>query len=147
MKIILLQDVERLGQAGDIVQVAAGFARNFLIPKGRGLVASDVNVAQFVSLRRQREAGAERERRQAQELAQQLEKLSLTAPVRVGEEDRLFGSVTSQHIGEMLLQQGHEIDRRKIDLPEPIRELGVFSIPIRLHADVVASVKLEVVKE
>jgi large subunit ribosomal protein L9 len=147
LKIILLQDVDRLGQAGDIVQVAAGFARNYLIPQGHALVASDANVAQFDSLRRQREAGFERERRQAQELAQALEQLSLTAPVRVGEEDRLFGSVTAQHIAELLAQQGHEVDRRRIDLEEPIRELGTFAIPVRLHADVVASVKLEVVRE
>lgn len=147
MKIIMLRDVENVGQAGQIVQVADGFARNLLIPKGQALLATDANMARFESQRRQLDALADREQKAAVALAEELEKASLTAQVRVGEEDRLFGSVTTQHIAELLKEQGHEVDRRKIELEEPIRELGVFTIPIRLHPSVAAQVKLWVVKE
>lgn len=147
MKVILLKDVEGLGQAGEVVRVAPGFARNFLIPQRQALVATDASVAQFESRRRQNEAVVERERRAAEVLAKQLEKESLTAPVRVGEEDRLFGSVTAQNIAELLAEKGLEVDRRLIDLEEPIRALGVYSINVRLHSQVTAVVKLWVVKE
>ncbi len=147
MKIILLKDVENLGQAGEVVQVADGFARNFLIPQSSALVASDANMAQFESRRRQHEAAAERERRTAESLAQKLEETSLTAVVRVGEEDRLFGSVTAQNVTELLTEAGFEMDRRAIQLEEPIRALGVYNIDVQLHPDVKAAVKLWVVKE
>jgi large subunit ribosomal protein L9 len=111
------------------------------------LVATDASVAQFESRRRQHEAVVERERRAAEVLAKQLEKDSLTAQVRVGEEDRLFGSVTAQNIAELLAEKGFEVDRRLIDLEEPIRALGVYSINLRLHPQVTAVVKLWVVKE
>ncbi|MFA6109162.1 MAG: 50S ribosomal protein L9 [Candidatus Latescibacterota bacterium] len=147
MKVILLKDVEGLGQAGEVVRVAPGFARNFLIPQRQALVATDASVAQFESRRRQNEAVVERERRAAEVLAKQLEKESLTAQVRVGEEDRLFGSVTAQNIAELLAAKGLEVDRRLIDLEEPIRALGVYNINVRLHSQVTAVVKLWVVKE
>ena len=147
MKIILLQDVETLGEAGEVVEVAAGHARNYLIPQQRALVATAANVAQFESRRKQHEAVAERERRIAEALAKRLENDSLTAQVRVGEEDRLFGSVTAQSILELLTEKGYEIDRRAIQLEEPIRALGVYNIELRLHADVPAQIKLWVVKE
>jgi large subunit ribosomal protein L9 len=147
VKVILLKDVEGLGQAGEVVRVAPGFARNFLIPQRQALVATDASVAQFESRRRQNEAVVERERRAAEVLAKQLEKESLTAQVRVGEEDRLFGSVTAQNIAELLAAKGLEVDRRLIDLEEPIRALGVYNINVRLHSQVTAVVKLWVVKE
>ena len=147
MKVILLKDVDSLGSAGDVVQVKAGFARNFLIPQRHALVASDTNVAQFESKRKQHAAVAERERRGAEALAKQLEADSLTAQVRVGEEDRLFGSVTVQNIADLLAEKDYDIDRRAIQLEEPIRALGVYTIDVRLHADVTAKVKLWVVKE
>jgi len=147
VKIILLRDVDRLGQAGEIVQVAPGYARNFLVPQGQALAATDANVAQFESRRKQHEAAAERERRAAETLARALEKDSLTAQVRVGEEDRLFGSVTAQNIADLLTEKGYEIDRRTIELEEPIRALGVYNIDLRLHPEVTATVKLWVVKE
>ena len=102
MKVILLRDVESLGSAGEVVQVKSGFARNFLIPQRQALVASDTNVAQFESKRKQHEAVSERERRAAETIAKRLEADSLTAQVRVGEEDRLFGSVTVQNIADLL---------------------------------------------
>ena len=147
MKIIMLKDVEGVGQAGDIVQVADGYARNLLIPKGEALLATDANMARFESQRRQLEATADRERKAATALAEELEKASLTAQVRVGEEDRLFGSVTAQNIADLLKEQGHEIDRRTIELEEPIRALGVYTVPVKLHASVTAEVKVWVVKE
>lgn len=147
MKIIMLKDVEGVGQAGDIVQVADGYARNLLIPKGEALLATDANMARFESQRRQLEATADRERKAATALAEELGKASLTAQVRVGEEDRLFGSVTAQNIADLLKEQGHEIDRRTIELEEPIRALGVYTVPVKLHASVTAEVKVWVVKE
>ena len=147
MKVILLRDVESLGSAGEVVQVKSGFARNFLIPQHKALVASDTNVAQFESKRKQHEAVSERERRAAETIAKQLEADSLPAQVRVGEEDRLFGSVTVQNIGDLLAEKDYDIDRRAVQLEEPIRALGVYTIDVRLHADVTAKVKLWVVKE
>jgi len=147
LKIIMLKDVEGVGQAGDIVQVADGYARNLLIPKGEALLATDANMARFESQRRQLEATADRERKAATALAEELGKASLTAQVRVGEEDRLFGSVTAQNIADLLKEQGHEIDRRTIELEEPIRALGVYTVPVKLHASVTAEVKVWVVKE
>lgn len=147
MKVILLRDVESLGSAGEVVQVKSGFARNFLIPQRQALVASDTNVAQFESKRKQHAAVSERERRAAEAVAKQLEADSITAQVRVGEEDRLFGSVTVQNIADLLAEKDYDIDRRAIQLEEPIRALGVYTIDVRLHADVTAKVKLWVVKE
>ncbi len=147
MRIVLLKDVERVGRAGEIVKVANGFARNFLIPRGEALLATDANLAHFESRRRQHEAAAEREKKAAEALAQELEKASLTIQARVGEEEKLFGSVTAQNIVSLLKEQGHDIDRRKIELEEPIRALGVYNIEIRLHPEVRATIKLWVVKE
>ena len=147
MKVILLRDIDTLGSAGEIVSVADGYARNFLIPKRQALLASDANVAQFESQRRQHEATAERERYGAATRAADLEKASLTASVKVGEGERLFGSVTAQNIADLLKEQGHDVDRRKIELEEPIRALGVYNIPIQLEHGVKATVKLWVVKE
>ena len=147
MKVILLRDVESLGSAGEVVQVKSGFARNFLIPQRQALVASDTNVAQFESKRKEHAAVSERERRAAEAIAKQLEADSLTAQVRVGEEDRLFGSVTLQNIADLLAEKDYDIDRRAIQLEEPIRALGVYTIEVRLHSDVTANVKLWVVKE
>ncbi len=147
MKVILIKDIENLGSAGEVVQVNDGFGRNFLIPRSEALIASDTNVAQFESRRKQHEAVTERERRSAEVIAKKLETDSLTAQVKVGEEDRLFGSVTVQNIAELLEEKGYEIERRAIHLEDGIRELGVYNIEVRLHPDVKATVKLWVVKE
>ena len=147
MKVILLKDVEQLGQAGEVVQVADGFGRNFLIPQRQARLATDANVAQFESWHKQNEVAAEREQRAAEAQAKELEKDSLTAVGRVGEEDRLFGSVTNQHISDLLKEKNYNIDRRAIELEEPIRTLGVYNVDVRLHPQVRATVKLWVVKE
>ena len=147
MKVILLKDIETLGSAGEVVEVKNGYGRNFLIPRNEALVATAANMAQFKSRRKQQETLAERDRRAAEALAKKLETESITAQVKVGEEDRLFGSVTAQNIAELLDEKGYEIDRRAIHLEDPIRELGVYNIEVRLHPEVAAAVKLWVVKE
>ena len=147
MKVILLKDVERVGAAGDIVQVSDGYGRNFLIPQNQALLATDANVARFETRRRQHEAAAEREQRSAAGLAQQLGEVSLTAQVKVGEGEQMFGSVTSQNIAALLGEQGYEVDRRMVELEEPIRALGVYNVKVNLHPEVSATVKLWVVKE
>ena len=147
MKVILLKDIETLGSAGEVVEVKNGYGRNFLIPRNEALVASAANMAQFESRRKQQETLAERDRRATEALAKKLEAESITAQVKVGEEDRLFGSVTAQNVAELLDEKGYEIDRRAIHLEDPIRELGVYNIEVRLHPEVTAAVKLWVVKE
>ncbi len=147
MKVILLKDIESLGSAGEVVEVKNGYGRNFLIPRNEALIASAANMAQFESRRKQQETLAERDRRAAEALAKKLEAESITAQVKVGEEDRLFGSVTAQHIAELLDEKGYEIDRRAIHLEDPIRELGVYNVEVRLHPEVATAVKLWVVKE
>ena len=147
MKVILLKDIEALGSAGEVVEVKNGYGRNFLIPRNEALVSTTANMAQFESRRKQQETLAERDRRAAEALAKKLETESITAQVKVGEEDRLFGSVTAQNIAELLDEKGYEIDRRTILLEDPIRELGVYNVEVRLHPEVAAAVKLWVVKE
>lgn len=147
MKVILLREVDTVGNAGEIVSVADGYARNFLIPQRQALLATDANVAKFETQRRQHEAAAERDKRAAESIAGELEKVSLTAQVKVGEGDKLFGSVTTQNIADLLKEQGHDIERRHIELEEPIRALGVYNVPVNVHAEVKTTVKLWVVKE
>lgn len=147
VEVILRKDVADLGHAGDMVQVKPGYARNYLLPQGLALRATEGNRRRFEEERRQIEQAAERERERAQELAKDLEDRSLTFNRRAGEEGRLFGSVTSADIAEALEREGLEIDRRLIRLEEPIKELGVFTVPIRLHADVEPEIKVWVVAE
>ena len=147
MKVILRQDHEKLGEAGSVINVNPGFARNYLIPQGVAMVATDANLKRFESEKQQLSWKKEKEKRDAQELAKVLENISCTITVQVGEEDKLFGSVTSQHIAEALEEQDHKIDKRKILLEEPIKSLGIYSVPIKLHTDVEAKIKVWVVKE
>jgi large subunit ribosomal protein L9 len=147
MKIILTQDLENLGAAGDVVDVKPGYARNYLLPRQMGLVANKGNQALYEEVRQQRGAQVVRELREAEQKAEALSKASVNIAVSVGEEDRIFGSVTSQQITDLLNEQGLEIDRRSIQLVEPIRALGVYDVPVRLHPGVDAKVKVWVVKE
>ncbi|MDT7923330.1 MAG: 50S ribosomal protein L9 [Chlorobiota bacterium] len=142
MKVILRQDVENLGKMGDIVEVRDGYARNYLIPRGLAYYASEGAIRRLEQEKRQYQRRLERERISAQELAAQLEQLVLSIPMRVGEEGRLFGSVTPQMIADELSLRGFTIDRRAIVLEEPIRSLGTFEVKIKLHPEVVATVKL-----
>ena len=147
MEVILREDVEKLGNRGEVVKVAPGFARNFLIPRRIAVQATEANrkiVAQ------EREAWLRKEAKlktEAESLAEMLSKVTLTSSQRAGEEGHLFGSVTSKDVADLLEKQGYNIDRRKIQLDENIRQTGEYKIPIRVHRDVTAQVTLNVVAE
>ena len=147
MKVILTENVDQLGDAGDILDVKDGYARNYLLPRKLALLASKGNQALFKEVRRQHTAQQSRAKREAEVLAQTLEKVSCNVPMAVGEGDRIFGSVTALQIAELLQAQGIDVDRRTVQLDEPIRALGVYDVPIRLHPDVTAKIKVWVVKE
>ena len=145
MEVILNESIESLGKAGDIVKVADGYARNYLIPKGLAMIANKKNVVQ---LEKQRAAILERAAKLKEEfeaLATQLEKLELEIPVKVGEEEKLYGSVTSMDIAKAVEEKGYSIDRKKIVLPEPIKALGEYEVPVKLSPDVTATLKVKVV--
>ncbi len=147
MKVVLRKDYDTLGDAGQIVNVKDGYARNFLIPRGIAFEASSRNLSLVQEAKRQTVHRQDREQKIAEDLGGKLSQVSITATVSVGEEDKVFGSVTSQEIARLLAEKGFEVDRRKIVLDEPIKMLGVFEVPIKLHSKVEAKVKLWVVKE
>ncbi len=146
MRIILLRDYENLGEAGEQVEVKDGFGRNYLIPKGIALKASKQNMKKFEEIAKQKKNKLARALKSSQELAEKLKTLSLTVPVKVGEDDKIFGSVTSQMIADQLQEKGYDIDKRQIQLEEPIKALGIYDIPVRLHSEITTSVKLWVIK-
>ncbi|MBU4445402.1 50S ribosomal protein L9 [bacterium] len=146
MRIILLQDHEGLGNAGDQQDVKDGYARNYLIPKGIALKADKNSLKRFQEVARLKELRKDRALKKSKELAEKLRSLSLTVPVQVGEEDRVFGAVTSLEIAQQLKDKGYEIDKRQIMLEEPIKSLGIFEIPIKLHSEITTSIKLWVIK-
>ena len=147
MKVILREDYENLGTIGEIVQVKPGFARNFLIPRKIAYPARPNFVKMIEEEQRQKEHRKNKEKKVAEAMAEKLQNVSVTISVSVGEEDKMFGSVTTQDIGEALTKQEIEIDRRKIVLDETIKELGIYSVPIKLHPEVEAKIKVWVVKE
>jgi len=145
VKILLRDDVDNLGKKGDLVEVADGYARNYLVPRGLALQASRGAQKQADAMRRNRDARDRREREAAEALAAQFNGRTISVKARAGGEGRLFGSVTNSDIAEAIERQtGAEIDRRKIELAEPIKELGGFDLQVRLHADVDASIHVEV---
>jgi large subunit ribosomal protein L9 len=147
MEIILRQAVENLGSPGDVVKVKSGYARNYLLPHGLAYEATPGNLKR-IQQERDRLNAAENERRSAaQTQAERLEQVSLTFSARVGEEGKLFGSVTPADIAQQLEAQGFHIEKRQIDLHEPIKALGVYRVPIRLHADVKPGVRVWVIKQ
>ena len=147
MQIILRQDVDSLGTTGEIIHVKAGYARNFLIPKGLAYMANKANMSIFENERRLNERRQEKDQTDAEALKNKLESASVTISAQVGEEDKLFGSVTSQDIAENLAAQGLEVDKRKFQLEEPIKTLGLYTVETKLHVDVVAKIKVWVVKK
>jgi large subunit ribosomal protein L9 len=147
MQIILRKDYDTLGKIGDVVTVKPGYARNFLIPGGVAYSASKSNLARLEHDKKTMELQDLKERRRAGDMHAKLHDLRLIIPVQTGEEYRMFGAVTSADIAEAIKERGIEIDRRKIQLAEPIKNLGEFSIPIKLHREVTAIVKVDVVKE
>lgn len=146
MEVILRQAVDTLGHTGDIVKVSSGYARNFLLPRGIAYEATAGNKKRLEQERARLEAAEGERRGSAQELATKIEQVSLTFSARVGEEGKLFGSVTTADIAHELEKQGIHIEKRQIDLHEPIKALGVYRVPVRLHADVKPEVRVWVIK-
>ncbi|MBN1300899.1 MAG: 50S ribosomal protein L9 [Melioribacteraceae bacterium] len=147
MKVILRKNFEQLGKIGEVVSVKDGYARNFLIPRKIAYPAIAGNIRALEEEKIQLAKKQSKELEDAQALAAELEKVSITISVKVGEEDKIFGSVTSQMIAESLKEKGYDIDRRKIEIDEPIKALGIYSINIKIHSDVTAIVKTWVVRE
>ena len=144
-KIILRQDYENVGNIGEVVEVKSGFARNFLIPRGIAYQATPGTLRAVEAEKRAYDAKQVRLQGDARAIAEKLESVSITIPMKVGEEDRLFGSVTAQMISEELARQGHIVDRRNIQIEEPIKSLGMFDVSVKLHRDVTTSLKVFVV--
>jgi len=147
MKIILKKDVENLGVAGDVLKVKDGYARNYLVPKGMAIVATRSNMKIVDELKANEAKKAQKAETAAQDIAKKLQDISVTVSVKVGEDDKLFGAVTTQMIAELVAEKGIEIDKHNILLDEPIKELGVFDVPVKVGAGVKAEVKVWVVKE
>ena len=146
MDIILLQDIENVGQAGDVVNVKPGFARNKLIPDGLALRASKRNLAVAEERKRVNENKKAREIATSQLLVNKLSKTVNTIEVKVGEEEKMFGSITTKDIHEALIEKGFKIDRRAIKLQEPIKALGIYHITVNLASDINGDVKIYVIK-
>jgi large subunit ribosomal protein L9 len=146
MEIILRQAVENLGKPGDVVNVKSGYARNYLLPHGLAYEATPGNLKRIQQERDRLEAAENERRAGAQGIAEKLEQVSLTFSARVGEEGKLFGSVTATDIAQQLETQGFRIEKRQIDLHEPIKALGVYRVPVRLHADVKPEIRVWVIK-
>jgi len=147
MEVILRQAVDNLGHAGDIVEVSNGYARNYLLPRGFAFAATEGNKKRIEHEKSRLEAAENDRRSTAQELAAKLEEVSLSFSARVGDEGKLFGSVTAADIAQQLEAQGLHIEKRMIDLHDPIRALGVYRVPVRLHADVKPEIKVWVIKQ
>jgi large subunit ribosomal protein L9 len=148
MEVILRQAVDNLGHPGDIVEVSAGYARNFLLPRGIAYEATLGNKKRIAQEKGRLEAAETARRDAASAIAKRLEEVSLTFSAKVGEEGKLFGSVTSGDIHHQLEAQGFaEVEKRMIDLHEPIKALGVYRVPIKLHADVKPEIKVWVIKQ
>lgn len=147
MKVILRQNVETLGEIGEVVDVKNGYARNYLIPKKLAYAALKGNVKALEEEKKTFERKRQQELHDAEKLSAELEKVSVSIPVQVGEEDKIFGTVTSQMIADTLKEKGFDLDKRKIEIQEPIKALGIYTISIKLHSSVNANIKVWVVRE
>lgn len=146
MKVILQENLENLGHIGDIVKVAPGYARNYLIPKGYALLANEKNTKALEHAKRQLEYKKNKMLEQAKAIAAKIEAITLNLLHQAGEEGKLFGSVTNMELAEQLKAQGVEIDRKKIALAEPIKQLGEYSVTVKIHPEVAANLKVVVSK-
>ncbi|MBP1653640.1 MAG: Ribosomal protein [Bacteroidetes bacterium] len=147
MKIILRKEHEKLGAAGSVVEVKDGYARNYLIPRGIAYPADAGSMRALEEEKRQQSRRDSRELHTSEKLAHEIEKISLTLKMKVGEDEKLFGSVTSQMIAEGLKEKGLEIDKRIIELEEPIKALGIYTVDVKLHQNVTGKLKVWVVHE
>lgn len=147
MKVILRKNFEKLGKIGDVVEVKDGYGYNFLIPRQIAYQANQGNIRALEEEKKQLAKKEAKDLESAQKLASELETVSVTIPVKVGEEDKIFGTVTNQMISDSLKEKGYDLDKRKIEISEPIKSLGIYSINVKLHPSVTAVVKTWVVRE
>jgi large subunit ribosomal protein L9 len=147
MEVILREHVDNLGRRGDVVKVAAGYARNYLLPRNLALAVTDANKRQIERERKNAEARELEEKTQAEAFAKRLSEVEIAIPRRVGEHDALYGSVTSADIAAALAAKGFDIDRKKITLHEPLKALGQVTVPVKIHREVTAQVQVSVVPE
>jgi len=148
MKIILKQDIKKIGQVGDVVEVSDGFARNFLIPQGKAIFFTIGNFKQIEYLKKRDKERKEGELKEVKELAEKINNISLEIKVKAGEEGKLFGSVTSKDIVETLLKEhGIELDKKKLNLKEPLKKLGVHDVPVNLHKDITPQIKVNLISD
>ncbi len=147
MKVILRKEHEKLGEVGAVVDVKDGYARNYLIPNGVAYPASDGSMRALTEEKKQAERRKAKEMKASEKLAAELEKVSITLQMKVGEDEKLFGSVTSQMIADSLKEKGFDLDKRTIDLEEPIKALGIYTVNVKLHQSVTGKVKVWVVRE
>jgi len=146
MKVILREDVKDLGEMGSIVEVKIGYGRNYLLPRNLAVEANPKNLRQFEHEKKNILVKASKVKQSMQDVADRISKMTLTIEAQAGEEDKLFGSVTSKDIAEAIALQGVEVDKRKVILDEPIKRLGSYDVTVKVHKDVTATVKLEVKK-
>jgi large subunit ribosomal protein L9 len=147
MKLILREDVDKLGTAGEVVDVKPGYGRNYLIPQGKAIMATDSRLAQIEAAKEQAEERAERTINEARELADRLETVSVTISVKTGEDDKIFGTVTNQDVADALAERDIDIDRRKISIDQDINALGEYTATVNLMAELKPTIKVWVVKE
>jgi len=147
MEVILVEDVEKLGSEGEVVDVADGYARNYLLPKGLAVEATKGKKKQIKHRKKKRKHKEEEKINEAKEMAAELEKEKFIFPVKAGEQGRLFGSVTSKDIAEKVNNAGYDIEKKEIDLDDNIKELGIKKVPVKLYKDVYADIKVEVVEK
>lgn len=147
MEIVLMKDYENLGKALDVLPVKDGYARNFLIPQGIAVPATEGNKKRVAESKQLSEVREDKKIKECKELAAKIEQVPCTIPVKVGEEDKIFGSVSAQEIADFLKKEGFEIEKRHVVLEEPIKKLGVYTITINVHRSVSAKLKVWVVKE
>jgi large subunit ribosomal protein L9 len=147
MEVVLKKDHEKLGKAMDVVNVKDGYARNFLIPQGIAVVATEGNRKAVAESKRLSEKREEKKLKEARVQAKKIEKVPCTIKVKVGEEDKLFGSVTTQEIADFLAKEGFAVEKRAIELEEPIKQLGVYTVRVNLYKDEYAKLKVWVVKD
>src|SRR6478609_1931145 len=147
MEVILKEDIAKLGSRGDVVKVAEGYGRNYLLPQKLAIQASESNKAVIQQMKAAAVRRSAKEKIQAEELAKQFDGVSVSFTRKSGENDQLFGSVTSSDLGEALMKKGFNVDRRKIQLHEPLKTLGEFTVPVKLHKDVTAHLKVVIEKE
>lgn len=147
MRVLLLDNIEKIGKRGDVKEVKNGLARNFLLPKKLAIRATDHNIRAWENRLNSLKLKDAKIVEDAQAIADTLNAVEISITVKAGEEDKLFGSVTTQHISDALKEKGYEVDRKTILLSESIKTLGNFDIPVKLHHEVTANIKLDVVKE